>query len=748
MDSSEVAKAEIYIKLLDDKLGGLYELNKNLSFKFGSTAYIFFYKQKSLDVVRVIKILKKDLATRPKFTELFNEEIKKLTELTHQNIIKILDSGYVTQDEIHIPYYIMEYLEEAQDLMEFLGDDTASLPRNKVLKIFHTILEGLEFMHSKSIYHMDIKERNILVDCNGNVKIADVGFAKKKIHGINGDTYVTTTYRTAHPELQRRITAEDPQNPEKYTRLERSTVPVPWVDIDGRYDLYSAGFLFDELLTRSAITNALTTSDVTYLRLLSGHMRSGYYKATSQTLADFNKIDAPTPTILNELSDYPKNMLRVPELISTSFTSRLRKLINHPFFTRLHKIKQLSSCYYVYPGAMHTRYEHSLGVYSNVCKYVNSLLCNSETFKFMMTEQDILALLVAGLCHDLGQYPYAHAFEDIDYDRFAHEKFTKQLLKDELQLEGFKDASSNFREILKEWSVDIQQILDIYDPQHSQDEKKNKILKAIIDGPVDADKLDYLTRDSIHTGVLYGRFLDRDRFLQSLTIDNNNALALTHKGRISAELFAFCRYAMFSEVYWHKTVRALHSMITSAIEKYVAESGDDEFVRLVFNNSDEYFMDSLCQSNNASIAKLANKIRARDIYKEMSVVRNDNADPAMKTIYENISEMKWANKQRYSEQMNELIKNMRSTFSLDEFENDHLIIDVPNPKKDRIGYINIISETTMFSDPISVVSPLWNDISKNFEAWVRRIRFYVDNKFADRINKQEFQGMVKNVFGR
>lgn len=161
-----------------------------------------------MNLIRVIKILKTDLAVREDFVKLFSEEIKKLITLTHQNIIKILDAGHVNHASKEYPYYIMEYLEGAMDLQEFLKLHNNQLARRKALKIFHDILEGLGFMHSKSIYHMDIKERNILVDNNGDVKIADVGFAKHKTNDVQGDTYVTTTYRTAHPNLQARIMEE------------------------------------------------------------------------------------------------------------------------------------------------------------------------------------------------------------------------------------------------------------------------------------------------------------------------------------------------------------------------------------------------------------------------------------------------------------------------------------------------------------------------------------------------------------
>ena len=732
----QTKELQAYIEPLKEALSHQYEISTK-GFKQGSTAYVLFAVQKSLSLKRVIKILRRELADQSDF---LREEILKLSELTHQNIIKILDANEIKTNRKKIPFYIMEYLDGADELDKYLRKHSDKLTRDKLIAVFKSILEGIAFMHSKQIYHMDIKEKNILVSNNEEVKIADVGFAKKKSTN-RGSTKLITTYRSAHPELQKKIVEEDPKNPEKYARVERSVIQWPWKNIGPKYDIYSTGFVFNELLKMPNVTNILSSSDVIYLTLLAEQMMQDHYGSVLEVIADLTKLDTATTAILSELSDYPKNIIRIPELVSVSFTARLRKLVRHPYFLRLQKMKQLSLCHFVYPGATHSRFEHSLGVYSNACKYSNALLFNVEKFRLIMNKEDILSLLMAALCHDLGQYPFAHAFEDIDA-KYSHEVLTIRLLKGDLPIDDMKEYKRQFDDILSEWGISSDSIVSLLDhstPDSKTRQMKKKILKAIIDGPVDADKLDYLSRDSIHTGVLYGRFLDKDRFLQSLAIDHHNSLALTHKGRISAELFTACRYAMFSEVYWHRTVRSLHAMIAYAVEKYVERIDFENFLKLVFSSSDEYILEGLLHSGIPEVKEIVEKIKNRIIYKEIAMFRNDNNDPDSQAVYMSISRARWGqDKSKFTKFKNTLVESLKKSFNLSNFGEQHLIIDAPNPDKDKIGHINIISEDETGSQPINTVSPLWSSIAINFETWVRKVRFYIDQKYeADIRNKKD-----------
>ncbi|HZR28216.1 MAG TPA: HD domain-containing protein [Terriglobales bacterium] len=208
------------------------------------------------------------------------------------------------------------------------------------------------------------------------------------------------------------------------------------------------------------------------------------------------------------------------------------------------KESQLGLLNLVYPTATHSRLEHSLGTFSVLVRYLLALYNDSlnPLFKQIMDEQDFKAALLAGLLHDIGQYPLAHDLEDADEAGFSHVRLGIRILKDE---------SLGLAEIINsDWKISPDRIVAILeaDPSQMSGELKDRILHSLIDGPLDADKIDYLIRDSIRLGLNYGKVIDLDRLLRTLTIvfreDDNQTyavLGIHEKGKVSAESVAFAR---------------------------------------------------------------------------------------------------------------------------------------------------------------------------------------------------------------
>ena len=115
----------------------------------------------------------------------------------------------------------------------------------------------------------------------------------------------------------------------------------------------------------------------------------------------------------------------------------------------------------------------------------------------------------------------------------------------------------------REWSIQGDEIADLL--ANSASGPRHRMLRSILSGPIDVDKMDYLMRDSLHAGVPYGRNFDQARLISSLCLnERGDGLALTEKGRTAAEMMVFARYVMFSEVYWHHAVRAATAMLQRA----------------------------------------------------------------------------------------------------------------------------------------------------------------------------------------
>ncbi|HEY4262655.1 MAG TPA: metal-dependent phosphohydrolase, partial [Schlesneria sp.] len=124
----------------------------------------------------------------------------------------------------------------------------------------------------------------------------------------------------------------------------------------------------------------------------------------------------------------------------------------------------------------------------------------------------------------------------------------------------FLSTSRELGQVLQsEWSIDPSEVLDVLVAK--TDSMSLRLMRSVLSGPIDIDKMDYLERDSLHAGVPYGRNFDRNRLIQSLLVnESGDGLAITSKGKTAAELMVFARYVMFSEVYWHHAVRSATSM--------------------------------------------------------------------------------------------------------------------------------------------------------------------------------------------
>lgn len=264
---------------------------------------------------------------------------------------------------------------------------------------------------------------------------------------------------------------------------------------------------------------------------------------------------------MSQLRDIPEvaalrnggGLVRIPPELDVPLTDRVRQIIDTPEFRRLSQISQLGLVGLVYPAANHTRFEHSLGVYRMALLFVDRL-ADDARFTATIQPRDAERFIVAALLHDLGHWPFCHPIEDISLPRIPrHELFANSFL-----LEG------EIADVLRdEWDIQPREVVELLSGKPQ--DRPNRILRSLLSGPIDVDKLDYLMRDSLHAGVAYGRNFDQPRLIQSLCLNEmGDGLAITDKGKTAAEMMVFARYVMFSEVYWHHAVRSATAMLQRA----------------------------------------------------------------------------------------------------------------------------------------------------------------------------------------
>ncbi len=264
-----------------------------------------------------------------------------------------------------------------------------------------------------------------------------------------------------------------------------------------------------------------------------------------------------------------RDLVRIPPDLDVPLTRRVRRIIDAAAFRRLARISQLGLVSLVYPAAIHTRFEHSLGVYRLGLLFLQQL-AHDTRFRDAVRGADAEMFIAASLLHDLGHWPFCHPLEDMHLASVPrHEKFASGFI-----LEGeVADALS------EDWGIDPREVVQLLSDQRA--DLPGRILASMLSGPIDIDKMDYLYRDSLHAGVPYGRNFDQSRLIASLCLnESGNGLALTDKGKTAAELMVFARYVMFSEVYWHHGVRAATAMFQRAFYLLVDRVDHEKLFRL------------------------------------------------------------------------------------------------------------------------------------------------------------------------
>jgi HD superfamily phosphohydrolase len=260
--------------------------------------------------------------------------------------------------------------------------------------------------------------------------------------------------------------------------------------------------------------------------------------------------------------DARRGLVRIPPELDVPLTDRVRRIIDTPPFRRLARTSQLGLVSLVYPAAIHTRFEHSLGVY-RLALLLLKQLAHDERFAAAVRPEDAHLFLAAALVHDLGHWPFCHPIEDIRLPNVpTHERFASRFLREGEISDALRD----------DWGVDPQDVVALLSEKPR--DATRRILTSMLSGPIDIDKMDYLFRDSLHAGVPYGRHFDQQRLIGSLCLNAaGDGLAITDKGKTATELMVFARYVMFSEVYWHHGVRSATAMLQRAF--YLLHEGMD-----------------------------------------------------------------------------------------------------------------------------------------------------------------------------
>ena len=273
-------------------------------------------------------------------------------------------------------------------------------------------------------------------------------------------------------------------------------------------------------------------------------------------------------------------------------------LVGTASFQRLWGVRQTGFAHLVFPGANHTRLEHSLGTYWIAQQLLERLRLGPRA----------RATVEAGaLLHDLGHPPFSHTLEPTMREvlGYGHERRSRRIIEGEE--EGLRPGE--IPRILEHAGLRPREVADLVDPPGRGPARS--LLRSLLHGPIDADRIDYLERDAHYTGVAHGA-IDSAR-LFSTACSHRGQLAFAAKGRHAVEGFLVGRSLMYSAVYYHKTVRGAELMAQAALER---SERYPEGAEALLKGTDGDFLNRLAEDPSATSARMIRDLRARRLFKQ------------------------------------------------------------------------------------------------------------------------------------
>jgi len=296
------------------------------------------------------------------------------------------------------------------------------------------------------------------------------------------------------------------------------------------------------------------------------------------------------------------------------------QIIEHEYFQRLRRIKQLGLTYYVYPGAIHSRFQHTLGATHLMSEALNTLRSKGVE----ISDAEYLAGIQAILLHDIGHGPFSHSLEHSIVNGISHEDISLELMS------YFNQKFDGALELA------IQVFKNLY-PKH--------FLHQLVSSQLDVDRLDYLLRDSFFTGVSEG-IVGSDRIIKMLNVSDNR-LVVDVKGVYSIEKFLIARRLMYWQVYLHKTVIVAEQLLLKVLKraKELAEKGEDIFATpafefFLYNKIKKGDLHQKTDVENKTVLELFTQLDDNDVLASIKVWKN-HPDFILSTLSKNLIDRKF-----------------------------------------------------------------------------------------------------------
>lgn len=675
----------------------------------------------------------------------FEFEIRNITRLNHQNILKVIDGGYYScedynKNKIEIPYIVTDFvngenLENAFDN----SDITYKWTENEIFDILIEILSAIDYLHSNDFYHCDIAPKNIFLrnDKNG------------KKHAILGDLGAGHT-REDNFDHNKEITVigtRDYMSPEAKSLKGHTIRYEDFLSLQPQWDIYSTVKTIIEIIDK---VNKAIDGDTWHIdRLKEKLLQDNDYTCITELLDDIKHLSPSSSTIYNlsELSEASHEI--VEKLIpcgSVFLSRRMRKLTKTNAMLRLMNVPQLLEGATTFPGANHTRYEHSLGTYELMRKAIVALLGN-QYFTNSLSERNVILALLGALFSSLANYPYSYAIQEI---RFSNKEIYKKLDRREI-FKSFiqrkdddvfnKSLFDVISELFPEYYIDIQEIeYVIYGKKDIKDPNLHN-LYLLLNSSIGVRIIDYLRRDAHHIGLSCN--IDTEDLFENLAMIKNE-FCITQRGLSAAEEIIISRYWMFKRIYWSQPNRANAALLKYMFYRIYKDYPEIEQVIAdnAFSTTKEQLMEIIKKESELKgfkdVVALADFILAkgRKQYKVVLVLDNNAAYGSASSSCRSFAELPYSRQYEVRKKLEEAVCDKYS-IDLEKVSIEKgviLLIDMPEEHfENKTGSDIRIKHFKGNMIPLEQASDLIRGMSKNYIDQLRILRVYMHPDIYDKV---------------
>jgi HD superfamily phosphohydrolase/tRNA A-37 threonylcarbamoyl transferase component Bud32 len=525
-------------------------------------------------------------------TTAFGSEIKNLASLNHQNIVRIIDAGK-HDDRL---FFVMD-LVAGVSLQQLIDNAAANECKvwieriNKdpfiLVRMIRQVTWALAYLHDREFYHMDVAPKNIF--------LSEVG---AKPYVVLGDLGVGQFLRVDDPDSEQLVPVAGTREfapPCVHEKLNGGQLPLGVLRKMAPYwDLFSVAKTFLKLADKLGLRKH---SQLEPIFMLSERIIESDKQLSVAMFADeLGRLMPDKITVfIPELSSGMHQPVPIP-LCDVTLSKRVTKITSHEMFSRLRLIPQLLLVRTMFPGGVHTRFEHALGSYE-LARRVLLQLINQPIFLVDFQEKQLEEVLLATLLAHLEVYPLHHVVREAFPDAVVSVGAGGGLCPtsgaacptsgamsvgsgDALYptfnwfLDYTGDGDNTFpslRSVINTEfpKADLEVVASVLSKQTASEEKCVKTMRYIVGSSVDVRVMDYLRRDAHHTGANTGTNVDIEQIIKCLTVSAIGNIGISRAGVHAVENLLCARYWMYARVYWGPVNRSLFSMLTYVVTTLV-----------------------------------------------------------------------------------------------------------------------------------------------------------------------------------